>query len=245
MTVSFTQTYEKPGRERERIELLKAYFLDRKLHEFKNHFDLNIYSFHNCPQTTINIFRKYNRVKNTEIMVFRDINYPSIVAELKSYLKKIGAKTFFFSQDDTFSDDNKDLDTKELYEYVKNQSSNFMLNLAKKPDHIDNRLISDEVKKSFKIYHIDSQKHGEATGWPMSDEPYICSADMLDLIYDKLYIKEKNIWDAEWYLQKKFSKVTIPRWITDRVLFRNYNLFGVTIKNKDIDRKSLEIKGFL
>jgi hypothetical protein len=238
MTVSFTQTYGGEGR----LELLKIYFLDRKMHEFKNKFDLNIYSFHNCPESTIRIFKKYNTVKNTEIRILNDMTYTETIQDLKNYLKKIGAKLFFFSQDDTFSANNDYINFEELYDYVKDRDKNFMLNLCKNPDEIDYTLTPDEILETFKVYHIDTKRHGDSTGWPMSDEPYLCSTDLLDVIYDPLYLKQKDIWSAEWYLQRKFGKAIIPRWITDNTLFRNYNLYGYNIDKKDFDREELKKK---
>jgi len=60
MLVSFTQTYGS-GRD----ELFGIYFRDKRLIEFKNHFDHNIYSFHNCEQSLIDNFKKHNTIKNS------------------------------------------------------------------------------------------------------------------------------------------------------------------------------------
>jgi hypothetical protein len=68
---------------------------------------------------------------------------------------------------------------------------------------------------------------------------------MLDEIYDDGYLEMKNIWDCEHYLQRKYSKEVINRYITDRPLFTNYNLFGRCIHHKDIYRQLLKDKGFI
>ena len=128
MLVSFTQTYGS-GRD----ELFDIYFRDKRLIDLKNHFDQNIYSFHNCQKSTIDKFKEMSEgvIKNPFILEFNtseyfgreqwfDDGYTGTIRKLKEHLRNIGCTHFFFSQDDTFSSiQNKDIDWKEFIDYIR------------------------------------------------------------------------------------------------------------------------------
>jgi len=244
MLVSFTQTYG-TGRE----ELIDIHFRDKRLIDLKNHFDLNIYSFHNCEQETINKFKELNKdvIKNVVILEYTDKYYPETVKKFKAYLKEVGCTYFFFSQDDTFSkEENKDINWEELIEYVKGYDKDFMLSLYNTDAilDIDNPI---EEKVTFNVLKSTTSDfyNSDKTPWSMDDTPYICTIDMLDEIYDEKYFTFENIWDAELYLMDKYDKKCINRFVTDKSIFRNYNLFGKSIGMKVIFRKILKRNGLL
>ena len=252
MIVSFTQTYGN-----DRTELLEIYTIDKRLIEFKNLFDINIYSFHNCDDSVIEKFKKLNKVKNTLILRFNNIDYTTIIYDLKQKLKDLGCTHLFFSQDDTFSDDNKDINWKELIEYVKSFQLEFMLNLTHTKKDLQRRVthtnnipniyfdssidVDYDLHKSFTIYKSNTLDFKAAHMMAMTDDPFICTIDLLDEIYDSKYIDCKNIWDAEQYLIMKYSSPSrcINRYVTNKPLFKAYNLYGRTLMKNDEHRNQL------
>lgn len=242
MIVSFTQTY---GNNRRLLYV--AYSRDKRMIEFKNHFDLNLHSFHNCAKETIDFYKKVNSVPNSEYLIFNGISYPQTIKYLKDKLKEIGATHLFFSQDDTFSDHNEHLDFKELIDTVKQFQKKFLLSLnyfrfiVKPESHI---FLS---RKTFNIYKITTYDYVKNHMWGMDDSPYICSTDLLDTIYDDNYLKFKNIWDAEFYLRDKFAKNIISRFLIaeEFPLFKNYNIIGKNVGGKEKELNLLKEKGIL
>jgi len=244
MLVSFTQTYG-TGRD----ELIDIHFRDKKLIELKNHFDKNIYSFHNCERSTIDKFKELNKniIKNVVILEFDNDNYTETVRKWKNYVKDLGCTHFFFSQDDSFSAfENNDVDWKELIDYMKEYDKDFMLSLYHKEAILD---IDEpfENKKSFNILKSTTTDFYESskTPWCMDDSPYICTVDMLDELYDDKYLSIDNIWDAEEYLREKYEKKKINRFVTNKKMFQNYNLYGKTTYMEVIFRKILRTNGLL
>ena len=240
MLVSWTQTYGY-----NRGELLGVYCRDRRLHEFKNLFDLNIYSFHNSSNELVRRFERLNPVKNTEIQIKERVNWTQTISDLKNYLKQIGATHFFYSLDDTFSNDNKDINWVEFIEYIKQFKSNFMISLGTNQDLIDFKVSPNESFNSFNVYHRTTKDFAEITDWPFDDTAYVCTTDLLDVLYDSIYMKMNNIWDAHEYNAQKFKKIVIPRYVTDNVLFKEYHLFGRAIGLKDEFRQELRNKKLL
>lgn len=244
MLVSFTQTYG-TGRD----ELIDIHFRDKKLIELKNHFDKNIYSFHNCEQSTIDKFQELNKdiINNVIILRFDDDTYPKTVRKFVQYIKDLGCTHFFFSQDDTFSkEENEDVDWNELLDYVKRYDKDFMLSLYNSETILD----IDEPKDELKTFNVLKSTtldfyNSDKTPWSMDDTPYMCTVDMLDEIYDEKYFEFKDIWDAELYLMDKYDKKRINRFVTNKSMFRNYNIFGISTGMEVIFRKILKRNGLL
>ena len=239
MLASFTQTYGD-----DRLKLHEIYSRDKRLIEFKNHFDLNIHSFHNCNLRTIENYKKLNKVKNSEYLIFNDVPYSFTIKALKIKLKNIGCTHFFFTQDDTFSADNDDINWDELIEYVNVSKGNFMLNLYYNIDHINFSLKPNVIKNSFNVYNLTTADFARETWAGMDDQAYICTLDLLPIIYDSLYEKKEDVWNCEMYLKEKFSKSVIPRLVTDKTIFKNYNILGRTVHKRlenirDLYRKNL------
>jgi len=244
MLVSFTQTYGS-GRD----ELMDIHFRDKKLIDFKNRFDWNIYSFHNCEQSTIDKFQKLNKatIKNTIILENKEPLYTSTIRRLKHLLQKLECTHFFFSQDDTFSArESSDVDFAELLEYVKTYDKDFMLSLYNK-NTILNPREPDIVKKTFEVYESTTLDfyNSDKTPWPFDDSPYICTIDMLDEIYDEEYLEQIDIWIAERILRFRYEKKEINRFVTNKRMFQNYNLYGRTLYMEALSRKILIANGLL
>lgn len=237
MLISFTQTY---GGDRKK--LLEIYFRDKRLQEFKNHFDLNIYSFHNSPPSLIKWFKENNPVKNTKILVFNNNYYTDTIRELFKVLNQKGCTHFFFSQDDTFSVDNEDVDFNELLNYVKGHQDNFMLALGMNGVQINPVKEPFFIKKTFSVYDYTTWDYDDYAHFAMDDSPYICTFDILNTIYDEDYLNQKNIWEAELFLRRTFSRgeKKINRYPTDKIIFRNYNIMGKYVGKKD--RYEFELK---
>jgi hypothetical protein len=240
-SVSFTQTYEN------RKDLLEIYLKDKKLHELKNHFDINIYSFHNCPVEYIKWFEKVNPVKNSVYFSWIGLPYTLTIKKLVEFLKKENVTHFFFSQDDTFSWQNDDIDFGEFYNYFTEKNSNTMISL----DHtLDYPIISlnnvkpSEIHKSFNIWHFTSAHHGY-NKWGMNDSPYLSTTDLVYDIYDEEYFLQRDIWKAERVIGLRYKKKIIPRWTTNYALFRNYNIKGHTLFDRDFFLRVLKKKKFI
>jgi len=258
MLVSFTQTYGS-GRD----ELLDIYFRDKRLIELKNHFDQNIYSFHNCQRSTIDKFKRMSEgvIKNSVILEFNnseyfgreqwfDDGYTKVIKEVKNYLRSIGCTHFFFSQDDTFSAfENKDIDWQEFVDYIKGHDKELMINLYHRRPDIDYEGVSieRERRESFDIYKTTTLHFANTIRglWPMDDSPFICTMDILEDIYDDEYFNCPLICIAENHLRDKYETKEINRFITNKKIFQNYNIYGPNIYMESIFRKILERNGLL
>lgn len=240
MVVSFTQTYGN-----NRTGLLDIASRDNKLTELKNLCDVNIFSFHNCDYKIIQHFKKNNKVENIHILKYDSISYAQTIKEIKTYLKKLGCTHFLFLQDDVFSADNNKLNVNELINYTKEHKDNFMLNIKYNHDNVDYLMKPDDIKDTFKVFHTKTDKLKNELWSPLDDTPYICTVDMVDEIYDEKYLTLPDVWVCEIYLKNKYSKKVIDRFITDKTLFKSYNIFGKTIGKKNILLQELKDKKFI
>jgi len=68
---------------------------------------------------------------------------------------------------------------------------------------------------------------------------------MLDELYDEEYFNTPDIWVAERLLRDRYKKKEINRFVTNKTLFRNYNLFGKTLFMENIFRKILQQNGLI
>jgi len=241
MLVSFTQTY---GNDRKL--LYEIYSRDKKLIEFKNHFDLNLYSFHNSSKETVEYFQSINKVENTEILQFNKLNYGQCIEQLINKLKSVGCTHLFFSQDDTFSDDN-DIDFRYLIDYFKAQTSNFMIcfgtNVQRNSFKIDLEILKE--LENLTIYKNSSLNFKALGLGGVDDHPHICTFDMAQKLYDTSYFKIGDIWTAEGYLCRKYNEEEIPRHILNMGFFMNHNMIGKNTNSKGVSEKKLREKGLL
>jgi len=224
MLVSFTQTYGNARR-----ILYNAYSKDKQMIKFKSLFDINLHAFHNCSKETIDYYKKVNEVPNSEYIYFNDISYGECIAELKKKLNELNCTHFFFSQDDSFSVDDEEVDYEGILEYVKKHDKNFMLNLSYNPERtfIGAECNSEyEDHGTFKVYHTTTFDYKKFNHWAMNDEPYIATIDIINKLYDETYVKKGDIWSCEYYLTEKYEKEELERYMLNKMLFNNYNIVG-------------------
>lgn len=192
-------------------------------------------------------FVGFKKIKDNSMWGFGDFIVKKIILKLKNYLKQIGCTHFFFSQDDTFSSaDNKTVDWNELISYIKRYEREFMLSLYNKNTVLN---FEGEVEKqnTFNIYKSTTLDfyNSDKTPWPLDDTPYICTSDLIDEIYDEEYLSYGNIWDAEEFLREKYRIKEINRFVTDKKIFQNYNLYGKTTYMEIVFRKILKTNGLI
>jgi len=226
MLVSFTQTYAD-----NRKSLYKMYAKDSVLIDFKNQFDLNIHSFHNCSKDTIHFYKKHNYVKNSEYWEFMGIPYSETIKTLRDRLFEMGATHFFWSQDDTFAQSNE-IYHDGLLDYIKTQERDFLIRLGYDINMI--KRISPypiEINKKLNLYQTNSFYCVKSDCSSMCDHPYIASIDVMEKIWLDEYLDQyTNVWKLEKrMLMNRFSKEYLEMLLPDKILFRNHNLIG---KNK-------------
>jgi hypothetical protein len=235
MLISFTQTYGN------RKELIDIYLKDNKLKEFKNNFDINYYSFHNSPPEIIKYFTENNKVKNTKILEFNNICYTQCIKNLKTQLNNDNCSRFFWTQDDSFSND-INVDFTELLRYFTSFDNNFML-CFKQMNKFKRKLL--HKLESLNIYDTTSIDFAEDGQFSLDDSPYLCTIDMFNKIYDETYFSYVDIWKAEGYLNNRFKKEIINRFSTDKNIFKNYNILGRNNWNRANEIKNLINKGLI
>lgn len=238
MLVSFVQTY---GNDRKQLH--DIYAKDTKLIEFKNLFDINIFSFNNCDNKTIDYFKKINPVNNSYYINFT-YEYTMCIKELLKLLDQFKCTHFFFHQDDTFSYDNTDIDFNEFLRYVKSFKQDFMYNFYYNSTMFNNLKLLHSLS-SLNIYENVSTKFSELNLGGMDDTPYIATIDMVKRIYDDGYFKKVNIWSAEKYLIRKYLNEEIKRYVGDKTLFQNYNIIGNNIEHQPYNLMKCSFKEML
>ena len=227
MLISFTQTYG------DRRKLLEIYSKDKRLIEFKNHFDINYYSFHNCSDEVVEYFKSINKVKNTEILIFNGISYPRCLQSVIEKSKQNNCSYFFFSQDDTFSTNNEDIDFEEFFDFIKSYKERFMICLGHSYNSLQGELGSDlKVLRTFGksiLYENNNLNYNKIlhNRGGFDDEPYIATFDLVEKLYDQDFFNSIDVWRAEGALTRKWSYgEEIPRHIFNKALFENHNMFG-------------------
>lgn len=244
MLISFTQTY---GNNRK--QLLDIYAKDKKLHDFKNLFDLNLYSFHNCSDYVVDYFININPVKNTQILRYNNVSYTQCIKNMMDVLEENDCTHFFWSQDDTFSGDNDNVDFEELISFFKNQSTDFMLSFCAgffmysrlKEQNKPTKMI--QSFKNYNMYENFTTDFEHISN--MDDSPYIATFDVVKQLYSNGFYFYNDVWSAEAYLTRTFRVKTLPRNMLDRRFFQAYNLLGKNTWGKFIDADLLKKKGLL
>lgn len=214
MKVSFTQTYGD-----DRKHLLFYQMNDEKIVKFKNMFDVNIFSFHNCSDDVIDYFWSINKIKNVKVLRFDYESYTQCIKDLMKILKDLNTELFFFIQDDALSfnniDYNKLLDSIEPGMFV---SLGVDIKLMKSKPRNINGMFNEYWSEDF----IKSNM------WSYSDNPFLTSFNILESIYDDEYFNIGNIWSAELLLHQKYQGKNLVRHILNKVVFDNVNTIGLT-----------------
>lgn len=216
MLCSFTQTYGD-----DRNILISAQMKDKNLVEFKNLFDVNIYSFHNCPQSVIDHFWSVNRLSNVEILTYNKMSYTDTMRVTKNVLKTLNCDVLFFIQDDGFSVDKID------YNQLLKEFKEGFISLGFCKDDFENKTLIKE-NSFYKTTSIDFYKQGF---WALDDSPYLASFNIIDKIYNEKYLSKSNIWKAEAYLAERFTGESLDKIVLDKKLFINVNIIGPWIIN--------------
>jgi hypothetical protein len=102
-------------------------------------------------------------------------------------------------------------------------------------------------KNSFEVYESTTFDfyNSSRTPWPFDDSAYICTMDMVDEIYDEEYLTYPDIWKAELSLISKYESREINRFVTNKRVFQNYNLYGRHTYASVLSRKMLKARGLL
>jgi hypothetical protein len=64
--------------------------------------------------------------------------------------------------------------------------------------------------------------------WAYNDAPFLTTFKKLKSIYDDEYFSQNNVWYAECYLNLKYSKENLERYILEKYIFKNVNTIGPT-----------------
>ncbi len=191
--------------------------MDDKLVKFKNMFDLNLYSFHNCSDDVLDHFWSVNRLKNVRVFRFNDCTYGDCVRQVLGFLDGTQCDLLFFAQDDTLSIDKIDygllLGSIGEGDYVSlgYQRSDF----SNEPNSIDGI-----------FYEYTSQDFYNEGFWSMDDSPYLADFNLVKQIYDETYLSKPNIWEAEKYLANRYYKEVFTKKVLERRAFQNINTIG-------------------
>ena len=238
MLVSFRQTYGD-----NRTQLLDIYSKDKKLHELLNQCDINIFSFHNSSEETIKYFEDRNNVKDSKILKFQHVTYGQCIQQLLCDLKEMGCTHFIFTQDDTFSKDNDDIDWNEFISFVKTFEEDFMYCYFYTEKWFEHELPVLKELKNLTIYENNTLNYAYTRHGGMNDYPYICTFDVLDKIYTNDYFSCGDIWRGEGYLTRRFSSEKMTRHNGNKMLFDNYNIIGKNVGARNEWIKQLTKKG--
>lgn len=213
MKVSFTQTYGD-----DRKNLIYYQMNDDNIVEFKNMFDVNIYSFHNCSDDVVDYFWSINKLKNVKILRFNGVKYNDCIRGLLSVLEELNTEIFFFIQDDGLSFEK--IDYNLLLDTFKDDR---MISLS-----VDMNDMTVPYRSKDGIYHeYWREDFLESDKWVMTDSPYLTSFKTLKWVYNEKYLRIDDIWGAEAWLNKRFKhKDRMSRYVLEKPLFRNVNTKG-------------------
>lgn len=226
----FTQTYSD-----NRIELFKYHNKDIKDIDFRNSFDLNLYSFHNSSPDYIKKVQQYpyfNNFKNLNFLYYNNISYPETFRLSIYEILKRGYNYIIFLQDDCFTTNNSDVNS--LIEFLYYGNFN-MLNLETYGKKLSNELEINYKKDNFEVYNSNTEHFKKIGLWAFDDGAYCANIDfILSEIYDERYFSYKNIWEAERYLNEKIKNLRTPleRLTTNLNLYERFNIVGPNNWNK-------------
>jgi len=246
MIASFVQTYGNERIEGERSHLYRAQANDKRMIEFKNMMDVNIFSFHDNHRSEIEQYRSLNRVDRSIYLEHYDVTYTDTIREMLRQLEILGVTHLFWTQDDSFSAENENLDFQELLDYVKSFKENFMINLAVDPEYLNHLQLPSDKLNTFTAYHSNTRDFSRAGKFAMDDSPYIATMDIVKKIYGDYYLDDqRTIWRVEENMAEHCASWKIPRFIPDKELFRNYNIIGRNLSEQKKQVRKLIDKGIL
>ena len=237
----FTQTYSD-----DRSELFEYHNLDKDDVKFRNLFDLNIYSFHNCSDTyknNITNSQYFRSIENLEIIAYDNISYTESWKRTLNLLLEKGIEYLVFLQDDCFTKNTNSNQITEIYEFIKNNDFD-MLNLECNFDDLKTESV-DKVYSSneLSVYDTSSYHFNKRGLYSFDDGPYIAKLDfIINKIYDDNYYSIGDIWNAENYINSKINNSIIQRYTTNIPIYNRYNILGRNNWNRVEELKILENK---
>jgi len=219
---AFSQTY---GDDREELyEYLKN---DNSSINFRNSFDLNLYSFHNSSREYIDRIKKeeyFTKLKNLKLIEFNNIEYTHTLRNVLYGLLDEGYNYIFYLQDDCFTHESH-RDITDLIDFIKNEDFN-MLYLESDGYYINSDTIRFK-KDTLTIYDTTTQDFFKRNGWGMDDGAYIANIKfLLTKVYDEKYFSIGSIQKAEQHLSSKFSTLNIERLTPNFKLYRRFSIVG-------------------
>lgn len=221
----FTPTYSN-----NRMKLLDYRANDMVDINFRNHFDLNLYSFHNSPADYSEEYKNhkfFKNIKNKEFVSYDEIGYTQIIKDVLPKLLSKGFTHLIYIQDDCFTRSNY-MELSHLINFIKNGDYR-MLNLENSAPDVgvnENSLIKYR-NGDFTVHDTNSVNFLLRYEWAMDDGAYVSDIEfILESVYDEKYMEIGDIHEAEGYLNKKISKSPIERLTTSYKPYRRCNIIG-------------------
>ena len=231
----FTQTYSN-----DREELFKYHCKDQSDIDFRNQFDLNLYSFHNSPDEYVKELLEcdyFKKIKNLKVIRQNNISYTESFKEALRFIYKNSFDYMIFLQDDSLT--KNDINEK-LVDYIKNEDFD-MLNLELTPE--DLKTSKEIIYKSgdLEIYNTTSEDFTKRGWYAFDDGGYVANVKfVLTDLYNEEYLLKGDIWTAETYLNSKIENKPIQRLTTNNNFYWRYNILGR--HNWDRDNLLKELK---
>lgn len=226
----FTQTYSD-----NREKLFYYHCNDKSDIDFRNNFDLNLYSFHNCSDQYVSKILNlsyFKNLKNLKIIRYNDISYTQSIKETLKYIYKQKYDCLIFLQDDCLSKTDMN---KHLINFIKNKDFD-MLNLENTPEDLKSNAEIFYENENLKIYNTTSLDYYKSGKYSFDDGGYVANLKfILTHIYDSEYLSKENVWDGEIYLNNKIEKNPIQRLTTNYNFYLRYNILGRNSLNSKND----------
>jgi len=227
----FTQTY---GNDRK--TLFDYHNHDHMDIEFRNSFQMNLYSFHNSDESYINELLSYtylSNINNLKTLRYNNISYTETWRQSLIKIEEMGADYVIFMQDDCFNISNKKT-IEGFIRFIKNEDFDMLsLECPFEELNTDSKEIiyTDNELNIFKTTSDDFVNRGY---FSFDDAPYVAKIDFIkEHIYDENYYSCGDIWGAEAYLNNKIRQNKILRYTSNNPIYRRFNIIGRNAWNKE------------
>lgn len=232
----FTQTYGN-----DRHELFQYHNFDSSDIEFRNNFDLNLYSFHNSDKNYMNEILEndyFKQIKNLEIITYENINYTESWRRTIKKLSELSIDYVIFLQDDCFSINTKK-NIKDLVKFIKNEDFD-LLSIERDSGSFNLKYKKIIYSNNLNVYNTTSEDFS-CVGYSFDDGPFVGKLSFLiDKIYDENYYRYSSIWSAELYLHNKISKTPVQRYVTNKPSHRRYYIVGRNCSLREFELERLK-----
>jgi hypothetical protein len=218
----FTQTYSD-----NREELYIYHNNDVTDIEFRNQFDLNIYSFHNCPDDYTERLKQYDyfkKITNLEFQSNNNIEYTHIIRNVLYDLLERGFDYFVYFQDDSLSS-RKHIDTTELVKFIK-EGEFGMMSLEESGWDLGVDKVYHE-SNGFIVHDTTTQDYYRRNEWAFDDGAFVANIRyLLDNFYDEGYLSIGCNQKGEKYLKDSIGPKNLQRLTNSIKLSTRYNIIG-------------------